>query len=322
MRTQRAVFLFAVLLAGASFGILVVGPFPKLAALDEALFPAPASANRGGLLFGTDAGTAYVSNGTAWNPVASGTTQSIYGADYPTYRCVYGPLSGSVMVNAGAGNFIDTGTTIAGQTRTDSTVLTQSPRAQWATGVATANQVVGGRIGIRPTGGSAVFGTTMPNLGLFVWSRWYSIPVGQSTSYFAGLRLTTDGGVESEDGGTQRCTPSTAYNVLYMGCDPGEANMSICSNDSTGTATCTNLGANFPCTAGTQFSDVTFTFPDGGASASYYVKNWLTGATATGNITSDLPDPFIPLLWDFRGCNGPDGGIPTIGVAALCWGQQ
>lgn len=76
MNLKRHLLAFAIAVFGAAgpvFAQSVVGPVTKLGNANEALFPAADSGYvTGGLIFGTDAGVPYYSNGTAWVPLTGG----------------------------------------------------------------------------------------------------------------------------------------------------------------------------------------------------------------------------------------------------------
>lgn len=68
----RSTLIVILLLAATALGVSVVGPVLQLAAMDESQFPAVANVPTGSLIFGTDAGSVYVDNGTAWTAVGAG----------------------------------------------------------------------------------------------------------------------------------------------------------------------------------------------------------------------------------------------------------
>jgi hypothetical protein len=84
--------------------------------------------------------------------------------------------------------------------------------------------------------------------------------------------------------------PSTNLNIIGVGNDSGEANLSIMVNDGTGTATKIPLGANFP--ANTQVTDLyeftLFAAPND-TKVGYLLRRLNTGDTVSGSIESDLP---------------------------------
>jgi hypothetical protein len=79
--------------------------------------------------------------------------------------------------------------------------------------------------------------------------------------------------------------PSTFLSTAYIGNDSGQTTLRACSNDGSGTATCTDLGASFPVNA-TAVYDMWIWL--GSANNGYYVRHIHTGATASGTFT-DLP---------------------------------
>lgn len=94
--------------------------------------------------------------------------------------------------------------------------------------------------------------------------------------------------------------PSTFFNTLGVGADGGEANLSIISNGSSGTAVKIALGAAFP--ANTLSLDLykirficDFSSTTIAANVTYEVTNQCTGAFATGILTTSLPTTGIGL---------------------------
>lgn len=104
----------------------------------------------------------------------------------------------------------------------------------------------------------------------------------------------------------QTTDPSAALNTVYVGCDAANTNMSICSNDGSGTATCTTLGASFPCKA-YGYYEFFFCAPPAGTSIGYYVRRLDSRAEASGTISSDLPTPTTLLFPHMEMGTGPTG---------------
>lgn len=120
---------------------------------------------------------------------------------------------------------------------------------------------------------------------------------------------------------TSNVEPSTLLSTLYMGCDSGDANMSICSNDTSGSATCTTLGANFPCKA-YGYYDLWFCAPRGGTTVGYYVRriDSTTYPEASGTISSDLPLGGVILYPTMYINTGPTGASAATMLDAHTWG--
>lgn len=82
--------------------------------------------------------------------------------------------------------------------------------------------------------------------------------------------------------------PSTLTARIFMGCDKADTTMQIMHNDSAGTCTKINLGASFPKTSGVYYK-LTLTAAANGSSVDYAVERLDSAATASGNISTNLP---------------------------------
>jgi hypothetical protein len=91
------------------------------------------------------------------------------------------------------------------------------------------------------------------------------------------------------DGTTFAGDPSAATDTIYVGCNAADTNLSICTNDASGSATCTTLGASFPCKTSSEVG-YDFTLVRHRTAGTY---RWRVtkhdGTTATGTLSSDLP---------------------------------
>ena len=87
---------------------------------------------------------------------------------------------------------------------------------------------------------------------------------------------------------------ASLQNIIGIGSDALDSNLQVFTNDTTGTATKIDLGANFPAnrTAGsamTTIYQVQIYNPSGSSSVYYKVVNLETGNSTEGTLTSDLP---------------------------------
>lgn len=164
-------------------------------------------------------------------------------------------------------------------------LVTYMRRREWAVTTAATTAVAG----LRGGGNQFGLGGTAAGLGGFflVW-RW-GFGRGPSTTGgtlrgFAGMTATT---VAPTD-----VNPSSLLNMCGMGCDAADANLQFMRNDGAGTATKTDLGANFakPTTNdSTMYELVLFARPGTTQSLTYLCTNLVNGATASGTVTSDIP---------------------------------
>lgn len=99
--------------------------------------------------------------------------------------------------------------------------------------------------------------------------------------------------------------PSSRLNLIAIGTDSGDANLSIIHNDSSGTATKVALGANFPDhTLSTDLYELALYCPPNAAYVGYQVTRLNTGHVTSGTITTDLPSAttlLCPHIWRNNG---------------------
>lgn len=84
-------------------------------------------------------------------------------------------------------------------------------------------------------------------------------------------------------------SPSALTNCILLGNDSGDTNLQIMHNDASGACTKVNLGASFPANSTTAIYDFDLFAAPNAALVGWRVKNLVSGAEATGTITTDLP---------------------------------
>ena len=107
---------------------------------------------------------------------------------------------------------------------------------------------------------------------------------------FCGLRTGTPSDAD----------PSGLTNIVGMGWDSADANIQFMHNDGSGTATKIDLGAGFPrptTDRGNVYELIMFSPPGTTQSVGYLVRNLLTGAEASGVVTTNLPANTQALGW-------------------------
>ncbi len=94
--------------------------------------------------------------------------------------------------------------------------------------------------------------------------------------------------------------PSTRLNLLGMGWDAADANIQLMHNDGAGAATKIDLGASFPVPVSdrAEVYELTLFCPPNGASVFWQVTDLNTDATASGEVSADIPasTTFLALL--------------------------
>jgi hypothetical protein len=99
--------------------------------------------------------------------------------------------------------------------------------------------------------------------------------------------------------------PSSITNLLCMAYDSGDANWQIMHNDGSGVATKIDLGVNFPAnTADTVFTVYFFCAPNS-STIQYEVRRRDVEASASGTISTNMPDPTTYMSIFHWGDNGP-----------------
>lgn len=151
-------------------------------------------------------------------------------------------------------------------------------------------------------------------IGGFYWWGSFAINTTDNTSrLFVGLKDATAVLTATAD-------PTAALDTVFFGCNNAQTTMRVCSNDNASTATCADLGANFPCTTTDTAYDVAFWAAPNAASVGYYIRRYGTAFTANGTISTDLPRNTVQLGWDFnRNTGGTADAIAAMRFGGTCW---
>lgn len=147
------------------------------------------------------------------------------------------------------------------------------------------------------------------NAGGFVsWLRTWVMSSGTTQQSFFGLAATTG---EFTPGGAQ---PSSFADTVYIGCDTNEHFFKVCSNDNSGSATCSTLGdGGLPCTGASSNGvgfDLWLSAPPNGSAINYYVEriDGTAAFNANGSVSSDLPRNTVQLTMHSYMCSS-DAGV-------------
>ena len=109
--------------------------------------------------------------------------------------------------------------------------------------------------------------------------------------------------------------PSTVINCVFMGWDAADANIQIMHNDGVGTCTKINLGASFPVPTVDRSAlyELALFSPKGTTqSVNWLVTDLISGATASGTISTDMPT--TATLLTSRGWMSVGGTSSVIGI--------
>jgi hypothetical protein len=135
-------------------------------------------------------------------------------------------------------------------------------------------------------------------------------------SFVSGSRTLV--ALSATTGAFSNADPSTFLNFIGVGNDAGQTTLRIMSNDGSGTATATDLGANFPCnTVSTDVYELVLYAPPNGSRVDYQVTRLNTGDVATGSITTDLPSSttfLSPQIWRNNGATAS-----AVGIDVMSW---
>ncbi len=160
---------------------------------------------------------------------------------------------------------------------------TYMKRHEWLVTTAATTAVVG----VRATTQQHTLGGPAAGLGGFtlVW-RWAPATGMANASHraFAGMRNSVAAPTD--------VNPSTLTVICGMGYDAGDANIQFMHNDGSGTATKIDLGAAFPKPNADRtavYEVAMFSPPGPTQTLGYEVTNLVSGAVATGTVTTDLP---------------------------------
>lgn len=111
--------------------------------------------------------------------------------------------------------------------------------------------------------------------------------------------------------------PSSIVNILGFGWDAADTNIQWMNNDGSGTATKTDLGANFPVPTADRtkvYEAAIFVAPNG-STIYYEFTDLATGNVATGSVTTDIPTNTTLLAP--RGWMSVGGTSSVIGIALM-----
>lgn len=146
--------------------------------------------------------------------------------------------------------------------------------------------------------------------GFLWWSSFALNTVNATQRVFVGLNASTSP--------SQTVDPSTLVNTAYFGCDAAVANMNFCTNAGSGTATCTDLGANFPCKTAGAFYTVWIWAAPNASSISYAIQRHDVAAATNGSVTTNLPVNTALLTWQVYSNSGSTAVGVIMSVMGVC----
>jgi hypothetical protein len=169
---------------------------------------------------------------------------------------------------------------------------------------------------LRPQALLVTTGGSLANTGGFSLVLRWGPATGVATATtraFAGLTGTTALPTDVE--------PSTSTNCVFMGWDAADTNVKMMHNDGSGTCTKVDLGASFPVPTvdRTTLYELALYSPKGTSqSVSWIATNLVTGATASGTISSDMPSTSTFLGPRVSMSVGGTSSVIGLAIVAMC----
>jgi hypothetical protein len=190
-------------------------------------------------------------------------------------------------------------------------LLTRSKMNTYSSTLGNANL----QVGIKNSGQQSFWrGNAAGAGGFFLWQRASLKTSAAHTRWFFGARNST-----SIIGTTAE--PSAETDTVYFGCDNGNTNLSICSNDNDAGATCNSLGSSFPCTTSGAWYDFWLYSAPGASEIDYAVERLDSAQFTSGTVTSDLPRNTVQLNWQQYGSTADGGQAIVLGFFGMCFAE-
>lgn len=140
--------------------------------------------------------------------------------------------------------------------------------------------------------------------GFLAWYRLALTDTKAASRFFAGLSAAGALDLSVE--------PSTFTNAVFFGCSSGDTNINICTNDNAGSATCSSLGASYPCNTDGATYDFWLSAPPNASGISWAIERLDSAASTGGYLTSDLPQNTVQLSWKTGLGTGPTTSTAVI----------
>jgi hypothetical protein len=109
--------------------------------------------------------------------------------------------------------------------------------------------------------------------------------------------------------------PSTLINMIGFGIDAGQTTVRFFNNDGSGTATATDLGANFPATTAAVVYDVTLFCAQNGALIGWSCERLDSSFLSTSTVSTDIPANttlLAPQVWMNNGATASAVAISVV----------
>jgi hypothetical protein len=270
---------------GGSAGFPVVSSFPSSPSVGQTAYYK---------------GIPWIYDGLIWRPIPEEG-----GASY--WRGVFAAFPGATTLQGRGITLTTTGTATA-YTVANTNRITAIPAVEALVTSASSTAVAGFRINALPLRLGQIDGQGL----LYVRTL-----VRNATG---GATATTRGffGLRGSSAAPTDVNPSTLTNIVGLGWDSGDTNLSIIFNDASGTASKFNLGANFPRPTADRSQAWDFTIlSDGGGNVYWAVISLANGATASGTLTTDLPAANTLITFSSYISVGGTSSVIGVGLATL-----
>ncbi len=240
--------------------------------------PTASNDNTGGYAVGSQ--WLWAASNISWTCMDAATGAAVWVPNSPLAFRDFGHLiiaaagATTLFTNGASGVTFQAGGTASG-IASDTTAYGKFPRIRYTTAAS-----AGSFQNLRTAGNGS---PTSRQSGIYfdcVWGHADAATVTETRS-FCGVRQGGDVG---------NVNPSTLINIIGVGNDTGEANLQLMVNDGTGTATKTDLGANFPSNtlAADMYRLQIFAAP-GASSVNWVLTRLNTGNVSSGSVSADIP---------------------------------
>jgi hypothetical protein len=263
-----------------------------------ATLPAPSTAQGGDIIIWN--GIPWIYDGLIWRPVPEEG-----GASY--WRGVFAAIPASTSLT-GCGIVLAATGTATAYAAANSSRVAAIPAVEALVTTAATTAVAGFRINALPFRLGQIGGVG----GLYMRGLIKNATGASTTTTrgFFGLRGASSAPTD--------VNPSSLTNIVGLGWDSGDANLSIIYNDASGTASKLNLGANFPRPTADRSAAWDFTIlSDGSGNVYWAVSGLANGATASGVLTTDLPAGNTLLTYNSYISVGGTSAVIGIGQSML-----
>jgi hypothetical protein len=245
-------------------------------------------------------GIPFIYDGLIWRPIPEES-----GASY--WRGVYAAFPGATTLQGRGITLTATGTATA-YTVANTNRITAIPAVEALVTTSSTTAVAGFRINALPFRLGQIGGAGMLYVRTLVRNATGG-SVGSSRGFF-GLRGSSAAPTD--------VNPSSLTNIIGLGWDSPDPNLSFMYNDASGTASRVPLGTSFPRPTAdrSQAWDITI-LSDGAGNVYWAVISLANGATASGVLTTDLPDGSTLLTYLAYISVGGTSSVIGVGVSMV-----